>query len=97
MQTLEPGCFVIVGRTTGGKVFRPSDWDHRLCGVLSQFNQGKLEYSSKVRPTVHGSDKAVFISGDLKASNPDMWNFILNFAKDNDMQIVWPDVCILPE
>ena len=26
-----------------------------------------------------------------------MWNFFLNFAKDNDLQIEWPDICLLPE
>ena len=29
--------FIIVGLTTEGKKFRPSDWAERLCGVLSAF------------------------------------------------------------
>ena len=91
MHTITPGSFVIVGRTNGGKVFRPSDWDHRLCGVFSKFKNGKLEFSSAIRPTVHGNDKAVFVSAELKETNPDAWNFILNFAKDNDMKIEWAE------
>lgn len=97
MQILESGCFIIVGRTTGGKVFRPSDWDHRLCGVLSLFNDGKLKYSSRVRPIQHGNDKAVFVAGELMNSNRGMWNFLLGFAKDNELQIEWPEVCCLPD
>jgi hypothetical protein len=97
MQILESGCFIIIGRTSAGTVFRPSDWDHRLCGVLSQFSGGKLVYSDNVRPIMHGEDKAVFIAGELKESNPEMWNFLHNFAKDNDMQIEFPNVCLLPD
>lgn len=96
MKILEAGCFIIIGRTSSGRVFRPSDWDHRLCGALSLFNEGKLQYSRKARPVQHSLGKAVFVDGSLKDSNPAMWKFVLNFAKDNDLQIEWPDVCLLP-
>lgn len=96
MQILETGCFIIIGRTTDDKVFRPSNWDHRLCGILSLFDDGKLKYSAYVRPIRHNNNKAVFVAGDLNSSNPSMWNFMLNFAKDNDLQIEWPDVCLFP-
>lgn len=97
MQILESGCVIIVGRTTAGEVFRPSDWDHRLCGVMSTFIDGKLRYSRHVRPIRHGDDRAVFVTGELKEVDLHMWNFVLNFAKDNDLQIEWPDVCLLPD
>jgi hypothetical protein len=97
MKTLETGCFIIIGRTTSGKPFRPSDWDHRLCGALSLFNQGKLEYSRSVMPIQHELGKAVYVDGALKESNPAMWKFILGFAEDNEMQIEWPDICPLPK
>jgi len=97
MQKLESGCFIILGRTTDGKVFRPSDWDHRLCGVLSLFNDGKLLYSAFVRPVEYNNEKSVFIAGELKKSNPGMWNFMRSFARDNELQIEWPDVCLLPD
>ncbi len=72
MIKLEPGCFIIVGRTKAGQTFRPSDWDHRLCGALSLFNQGKLQYSKKVMPIQHPLGKAVYVDGSLKESNPAM-------------------------
>ena len=97
MKKLEPGCFIIIGRTKAGQTFRPSDWDHRLCGALSLFNQGKLQYSKKVMPIQHELGKAVYVDGSLKESNPAMWKFVLGFATDNEMQIEWPDTCSLPE
>jgi Protein of unknown function (DUF3579) len=97
MQILEAGCFIIIGRTTSGKVFRPSDWSHRLCGSMSTFTDGKLRYSSNVRPILQGEDNAVFVAEELKDSDPETWTFLLNFAKDNSLQIEWPDVCLLPE
>ena len=29
--------FIIVGQTHDGKIFRPSDWADRLCGIMSAF------------------------------------------------------------
>ncbi len=97
MKKLEPGCFIIIGRTKAGQTFRPSDWDHRLCGALSLFNQGKLQYSKKVMPIQHELGKAVYVDGSLKESNPAMWKFVLGFATDNEMQIEWPDTCAAPQ
>lgn len=96
MEIVESGCFIIVGRTQDGKPFRPSDWDQRLCCTLSQFNSGKLKYASTVAPIKHGKDAAVWVDGRLQKENQQAWQFMLDFAKDNNLQVVWPDVCILP-
>ena len=87
----ETSCFLIVGRTVGGKTFRPSDWDVRLCGILSTFVNGRLQYSRHVRPVRHGSDKAVLVDGALKASDTKMWNFLLHFSEDNELVVEHPD------
>ena len=43
--------FVIVGLTSEGKRFRPSDWAERLCGIMSQFGSDhKMRYSPYVQP-----------------------------------------------
>ena len=39
----------------------------------------------------------VFIAAELKKEDPELWDFVVNFAKDNDLVIEWPEVCILPE
>ena len=50
--------FFILGLTTDGKQFRPSDWADRLCGVMSCFRpagtggrNAHLQNSPLVRPT----------------------------------------------
>ena len=97
MEILESGCLIILGRTNSGRVFRPSDWDQRLCCSISTFEDGRLTYSKYVRPIHQEKDKGVFVAAELKKESPDLWNFVVNFAKDNDLVIEWPDVCILPE
>ena len=93
--------FFILGLTSNGRQFRPSDWAERLCGAMSCFRpegsggrHAHLQYSPYVRPTVLNGVKAVVVNGDLKSLEPLAYHFVLNFAKDNDLQIV--DACFLP-
>lgn len=93
--------FFIQGLTGDGRQFRPSDWAERLCGVMACFRpQGggpnaHLRYSPYVRPTVLGGVKSVVVNEELREIEPLAYHFVLNFAKDNDLQIV--DACLLPE
>ena len=93
--------FFILGLTSDGRQFRPSDWGERLCGVMSCFQpegsggrNAHLKYSPYVRPTVLDGVKAVVVNNDLKKLDALAYHFVVNFAKDNDLQVV--DACILP-
>jgi hypothetical protein len=51
--------FFILGVTSNGRQFRPSDWAERLCGVMSCYRpegsggpNAHLTYSPYVRPTM---------------------------------------------
>jgi hypothetical protein len=94
--------FFIQGITSNGKPFRPSDWAERLAGVMSRFRpQGEgdrnvhLTYSPYVRPTLLEGIKSVVVNEDLYQVEPLAYHFVVNFAKDNDLRIVyaclWPD------
>jgi hypothetical protein len=94
--------FFIQGLTGDGKPFRPSDWAERLCGVMSCFRpegtggpNAHLQYSPYVRPTVLGGVKSVVVNEELRELQPLAYHFVVNFAKDNDLQII--DACLLPE
>lgn len=94
--------FFIQGLTSDGRQFRPSDWAERLCGVMSCFRpegyggpNAHLRYSPYVRPTVLGGVKSVVVNEGLREIEPLAYHFVLNFAKDNDLQIV--NACLLPE
>lgn len=85
--------FVILGKTSGGRAFRPSDWADRLCGVMAQYRPGArgpqshLSYSPYVMPGNHADIKCVFVDGRLNQLEPMAYTFLVNFAHDNDLQV----------
>jgi hypothetical protein len=94
--------FIILGITSNGRQFRPSDWAERLCGVMSCFRpegtvsrNAHLQFSPYVQPTVVNGVKSVAVNGKLRALEPLAYHFVVSFAKDNDLQMV--DACLLPE
>jgi hypothetical protein len=93
--------FIILGVTSKGRQFRPSDWAERLCGVMSCFRpagsggrDAHLKFSPYVHPTVVNGVKAVVVNNALKRVEPLAYHFVVNFAKDNDLQMV--EACYLP-
>jgi hypothetical protein len=89
-MSLNPAAsFIIVGLTRDGKKFRPSDWAERLCGVMSAFGAEKrMKYSPYVSPCTYNNEKSVLIDGELDQLESMAYKFMLNFAHDNDLQIV---------
>ncbi len=88
--------FIILGITQDGKTFRPSDWAERLAGVMSQFRPGgampgdHISYSPWCVPNQIDGYKCVVVHIDLKESEPMAWSFVMNFAKDNQLQVKEP-------
>lgn len=83
----------ILGLTQAGKTFRPSDWAERLAGVMSQFRPGgarpgsHLAYSPWCVPTTRDGVRCVVVHHDLRDFEPLAWDFCINFARDNDLQM----------
>lgn len=86
--------FLIVGVTSSGAAFRPSDWADRLAGVMAGFRPpgsgrgSHLQYSPYVLPGVHGAHKCVRVDPAIAAVEPMALGFLLGFARDNDLQLV---------
>ena len=91
----------IQGLTKEGKTFRPSDWAERLAGVMSQFRPGgaspgsHLSYSPWCLPTTMNDVKCVVVHQDLRDYEPMAWDFCVNFARDNNLQVV--EACLIPD
>jgi len=91
----------IQGVTLDGKTFRPSDWAERLAGVMSPFRPGgvqpgsHLSYSPWCIPTTMAGVKCVVVNRELRDYEPMAWDFVMNFAKDNNLQVA--EVCLLPD
>ena len=83
------GSFIIVGLTREGRKFRPSDWAERLCGVMCAFGKEKrMKYSPFVTPCTMNGEKSVYIDAQLNVLEPMAYKFMLNFAHDNNLQVV---------
>jgi hypothetical protein len=79
---------IIRGLTSAGRTFRPSDWAERLSGVLSTFGQDhRMSYSPYVRPVTQQGVKCVVVNTKLAEYDERAYNFLLSFARDNDLQI----------
>jgi Protein of unknown function (DUF3579) len=101
MTVSKPREFFIQGLTKDGKAFRPRDWAERLAGAMSCFRpEGSRDiasfigYSPYCVPTVMDGVKCVIVSEALRGIEPMAWDFVMNFARDNELQI--GEVCVLP-
>ncbi|OGV37476.1 MAG: acetyltransferase [Legionellales bacterium RIFCSPHIGHO2_12_FULL_35_11] len=79
---------VIEGVTPSGKAFRPSDWAERMSGTMASFKNSRIHYSPLLQPSVnHEGFKCVLLDPKLKESSPEVYQSILDFAKDNNLKI----------
>lgn len=87
--------FFIQGLTQSGRTFRPSDWAERLAGAMSCFrpegtssgHHRGIGYSPYCIPTTINGIKCVVVQEGLKDLEPMAWAFVMNFARDNDLQV----------
>lgn len=94
-----PRTFFIRGVTVQGRAFRPSDWAERLAGVMSSFRPAGaaggigayIGYSPYCVPRVVGGVKCVIVDEALRGIEPMAWDFVMNFARDNTLQVVEAD------
>ena len=99
----KPREFFIHGVTSAGRPFRPSDWAERLCGVMSGYRPGgramrrdaHIGYSPYVRPMLIGAVKCVVVDERLRELEPMAFDFVMNFARDNDLPVY--EGCTMPE
>lgn len=92
--------YFIQGITQDGRKFRPSDWAERLCGVMSCFGarggpNAHLQYSPYVRPMMVGDVKCVVLDERLRQIEPMAFDFVMNFARDNNLQMT--EACSIPD
>ena len=83
----EKKTIIIEGVTQEGQKFRPSDWAERMSGTLSTFRNHRVLYSPLLQPSIKDGNKCVMLDPALKESNPELYNSILKFAKNNKLKI----------
>jgi hypothetical protein len=87
-MTLEPQEWLILGITADGRQFRPSDWPERICGALARYEEGRLTYSRHARPVSRQGQSGVVVEAVLEELDPEGFDFLMGFARDNALQIV---------
>lgn len=79
---------VIHGIREDGSCLRPSDWIERISSVLASFGSDhRLAYSDCVKPCVIEGQKCLVVARGLKEANPQVYDFIMNFARSNHLRI----------
>lgn len=80
--------WVIRGVTEDGKKLRPSDWIERISSTLAIFGKDqRLKYSNSVAPCVIDGEKCLVVARNLHDINPQAYDFIMGFAKSNQLSI----------
>jgi Protein of unknown function (DUF3579) len=95
MSSISPRLVFIRGITLEGSSFRPSDWAERLAGAMSSFRPGGsaggisafIGYSPYCVPRIIGGVKGVLVNEALRGIEPMAWDFVMNFARDNQLQV----------
>ena len=95
MSLHKPRRVFIQGLTLQGRVFRPSDWAERLAGAMSSFRPAGsaggiaayIGYSPYCVPQVVDGVKCVLVSDALRDVEPMAWDFVMNFARDNELRV----------
>lgn len=101
--TTKPRELFIKGVTLDGRTFRPSDWAERLAGAMSIFRPGgrkghigaHIGYSPYCVPNVIEGVKCVIVNEALRDIEPRAWDFVMAFARDNQLQVI--EACLLPD
>lgn len=96
MSLTPPRQYYIQGVTKQGRSFRPSDWAERLAGAMSCFRPGGsaggigafIGYSPYCVPRVVEGVKCVIVNEALRDIEPMAWDFVMNFARDNELCVV---------
>ena len=78
---------VIIGKTSSGEVFRPSDWAERLCGCMSLFGEDqRISYSPYLKPIISAGVRCVAVDRQLEQMSPEAYQFLMTFCSDNELQ-----------
>lgn len=95
LQLVKPREIFIRGITQDGRTFRPSDWSERLAGLMARFRpigqgtkEAHLGYSPYCVPTLVDGVRCLVVSESLRDVEPMAFDFLLNFARDNHLDVV---------
>lgn len=79
---------MIKGVTREGRRFRPSDWAQRLTTAVASYGPARrIRFHPKVHMETVGGVNSVVIDADLQDEDPMLFEFLINFARNNDLEV----------
>lgn len=79
---------IIRGLTQDGGKFRPSDWAERLCGAVASYGPGRrIIFHPNVRLASIEGVKSVVIDAVLEQDDEMLFEFLIAFSDDNNLQV----------
>lgn len=92
------GKVIIQGLTENGGKFRPSDWAERLCGAVATYGPGRrIIFHPNVKLASIKGVKCVVIDASLEEDDEMLFEFLIDFAEENKLQVLTADIFPLPE
>lgn len=89
MSNAKVSKIIIKGVTVDGRRFRPSDWAQRLTTAISTIGPDRrVHYHPKVNMAMIDDVNCVVIDASLEDEEPVTFNFLINFAKSNNLETV---------
>jgi hypothetical protein len=80
--------FVVQGITIDGEVFQPPEWAEQLCNKLGKTSpDGRLLYSSYVRPVTIEGVASVVVRVSLQLADETAFEMIKQFVTENRLQV----------
>lgn len=87
----------IKGLTNEGKKFRPSDWAERLTASVASFGRGRrMIFHPNVHMVTIEGVSCVVVDSELEQQDPMLFNFLIDFGKGNNLQIINTNDAIPP-
>ncbi len=79
---------IIEGVTLGNKQFRPADWIERIATLWAEYGRDRrLRYSPALYPCMISGAKCLVVARDLQRQDPQMFDFVLQFAEQNQLRV----------
>ncbi len=83
---------IIRGITADGRKFRPSDWSERLYYAVANYGPNRqVTFNPLVKIKVKGDLKCVVVNRRLQDEDPMIFDFLIGFARDNDLVMIDQD------
>ena len=84
---------IIHGVTNDGRKFRPSDWAQRLTSAVATYGPSRrIKFHPKVQMATIEGINCVVVDVNLEDDEPLMFDFLVNFGKENNLKITTTNV-----